>query len=300
MKRLFLLALVFFSSAAWAVDPLPAIKEKTFVYKKTPHGELTLVVNYPPGWKAGDQRAALVYFFSGAWRWGDTSQLEPQARYLASLGMVAIRADYRVSSRFGEDVTPLEGTEDGRSAMRWVRANAGTLGIDPDRIVGAGGSAGGQIIMCALACPEVNAKSDDLSVSPKPNAIILFSPVLRFNWQPWIDQFDDRKDKIPLIEPMGRVQEYMASHTMPPLLMLFGQLDPLTLQGKELLPKLRACTTQVEMLSFYMRDHHFFARNPAQGPALAAVTQFLARHGYLSEANNALFAPRLINTAQER
>jgi len=88
-----------------------------------------------------DQRPAVVFYFGGGWNGGTVRQFEQHARYLASRGMVAFVADYRVKSRQG--TAPNASVADGKSAIRWVRKHAKRLGIDPDRIAAGGGSAGG-------------------------------------------------------------------------------------------------------------------------------------------------------------
>jgi acetyl esterase/lipase len=60
-----------------------------------------------------------------------------------------------VKSRQG--VTPAACVEDAKSAERWLRQNAARLGLDPNRIVAAGGSAGGHIAACT-ACPGLEAR----------------------------------------------------------------------------------------------------------------------------------------------
>ena len=95
--------------------------EKTFTYKSAPQAELKIHVHLPPDWKPSDKRPAIVFFFGGGWKSGTVKQFEPQATYLASRGMVAARADYRVESR--QDVTPDACVEDAKSAVRWLREN---------------------------------------------------------------------------------------------------------------------------------------------------------------------------------
>ena len=83
---------------------IPALGQnntKTFTYMKTKQANLEMVVHYPPGWKETDKRPGVVFFFGGGWESGSIKQFEPQAQYLASRGMVAARADYRVKSRHG-------------------------------------------------------------------------------------------------------------------------------------------------------------------------------------------------------
>ncbi|MBM4341636.1 MAG: alpha/beta hydrolase, partial [Deltaproteobacteria bacterium] len=162
---------------AQADGPAPPTT-KSFVYKRTKQADLEIVVHYPPGWKQTDRRPAIVFFFGGGWQNGKITQFESQAGHLASRGLVAARADYRVKSRHG--VSPKECVEDAKSAVRWMRKTAAELGADPTRIVAAGGSAGGHIAACTALAPGLDADGEDLTVSSKPNALVLFNPVLRF------------------------------------------------------------------------------------------------------------------------
>ncbi len=103
--------------------------------------KLKLFVFEPEEHKSTDSRPAIVFFFGGGWNQGSPQQFYPHCKYLAARGMVAISAEYRVRSRHG--ITPFECVTDGKSAVRWIRANADKLGIDADSIATGGGSAGG-------------------------------------------------------------------------------------------------------------------------------------------------------------
>ena len=74
--------------------------------------------------------------------------------------------------------TPFECVEDGKSAIRWVRSHAKELGIAPDQIVAAGGSAGGHVAACTGIIQGYDNKNEDLNVSSVPNAMVLLNPVL--------------------------------------------------------------------------------------------------------------------------
>ncbi len=119
-------------------------------YKTAGDTKLNLYIFQPLGWKATDKRPAIVCFFGGGWTNGTLRQFLPQCKYLAQRGMVAIAADYRVASR--NQVKAVECVKDAKSAIRFVRKNAARLGVDPDRIVAAGGSAGGHL---AAACGTI-------------------------------------------------------------------------------------------------------------------------------------------------
>ncbi len=106
-----LLALACCSVAHAADEPA----SKSFVDKKTPQAELKLIVHYPPAWRATDARPGIVFFFGGGWARGNVEQFAPQAEYLASRGMVAARADYRVKSR--HNVSPQACVLDAKEAL---------------------------------------------------------------------------------------------------------------------------------------------------------------------------------------
>ena len=110
---------------------------KPFVFKSIGEVSLKLYVFNPPDHKASDARPALVLFFGGGWMHGDPSQFAKHAAYFASRGMVVVLPEYRTKEAHG--TTPFECIADGKSAVRWVRAHATELGIDPQRIAAGGG-----------------------------------------------------------------------------------------------------------------------------------------------------------------
>lgn len=248
---------------------------KTFTYKKTKQANLDLVVHYPPGWKAEDKRPVIVFFFGGGWTSGKITQFEPQAKYLASRGMVAARADYRVKSR--HEVTPAECVEDAKSAVRWLRQNAKTLGIDPERIVSSGGSAGGHIAACTALTDGLEAAGEDAKVSSKPNALVLYNPVLKFaGVESLMKRIDNKEDLGKLLSPTLHLTK-----TTPPTLLLFGTSDKLIEQAEEFVKKSKELGHRAELMSAEGQPHGFFNRSPWQERTTYRVDVFLKTLGYL-------------------
>jgi acetyl esterase/lipase len=159
-------------SAAYPPE-MPDARVETYA---TP-GDVTLRawIFEPPGHEPSDRQPAIVFFFGGGWNGGTPGQFEQQAKYLASRGMVAIAADYRVRSR--HQTLANIAVQDAKSAIRWVRENAGRLGVDPDRIAASGGSAGGHLAAATATLPGHDGPEDDHDISPAPNALVLFNPV---------------------------------------------------------------------------------------------------------------------------
>jgi carboxylesterase type B len=73
-----------------------AVRMEERVYKSTPQGELKLHLWSPE--KTGEDRPCIVFFFGGGWTSGSYRQFARQSAYLASRGMVAASAEYRIRS----------------------------------------------------------------------------------------------------------------------------------------------------------------------------------------------------------
>lgn len=141
------------------------VSEHVVIYKTVNGLSLELHVWTPAGWAVGQRHAAVVFYHGGGWRGGGWEAFQSQSAYLAGRGLVAISVHYRRSG-------PVIATLDGVDAMNYVFEHAAELGIDRERIVAAGGSAGGEIALATLR--------DDLPNSVptnRPSATILFNPV---------------------------------------------------------------------------------------------------------------------------
>ena len=147
---------------------------KKVVYKKTKQGDLELHIFLPEDHKATDTRGAIVFFFGGGWVGGSPSQFYEQSKTLAEKGMVAVSAEYRIKTK--HKTTPFQCVSDGKSAVRWLKEHAGQWGIDRNRIVAAGGSAGGHVAACTGMIQGFEEEHSDFSSIP--SAMILFNPVL--------------------------------------------------------------------------------------------------------------------------
>lgn len=156
-------------------DELPD-PDEVVVYKETEQGKLQMHIFYPKAYEKDGQLPAIVFFFGGGWNSGEITQFYHQAAYLASRGMVAFVANYRVRGR--HQTTPIESLKDAKSALRWVKENSGKFGVDPQKVVASGGSAGGHIAATTSNDDELNEKTDNLDISSRPCAMVLFNPVL--------------------------------------------------------------------------------------------------------------------------
>jgi acetyl esterase/lipase len=150
-------------------------QERVF-YKQIDTSKLAMEFYFPKTIETNKKYPAMIFFFGGGWTSGSTKQFEPQARYFSERGMICILADYRVKNR--QQSTPIESLKDAKSAIRFVRQNADRFHIDTGKIVAAGGSAGGQLAAATALTDSYNENTDNLTVSCKPNALVLYNPVI--------------------------------------------------------------------------------------------------------------------------
>jgi len=258
------------------------------VYRHVDGHALKLQV-FAPTDDADGRRASIVFFFGGGFVGGSIEQFHPHCRYLAARGMVAIAADYRVTSRHGS--TPPDSAADGRAALRWVRAHAGQLGIDPARVAAGGGSAGGGVAACAGLVDEPE-RIDGRVTPSRADALVLFNPVVV---TASVDSRDIRPaDRRSLyIERWGRdeIPEISAYHLAdaeaPPTLILHGEDDAVCpIQTIHLFAaKLRDLGVRCDLAVYPGQGHGFFNYNrpgrPCFAATLAEADRFLASLGYL-------------------
>jgi acetyl esterase len=105
--------------------------------------------------RAREPRPAIVWFHGGGFVLGDLSTAEPTARSLAlRTGAIVVCVGYRKAPEHSLD----EAYQDGLDVLRWVRANAASLGADRDHIAVGGDSAGGNI--AAVVAQEYQASPE--------------------------------------------------------------------------------------------------------------------------------------------
>lgn len=152
------------------------------IYKTIGNIELEAHIFYPEDFKEGDQRPAYLFFHGGGWSIGTPDWGYKSCKKFSSKGMVAISFEYRLIDIHESNL--LDCVRDAKSAILWARKQAKTLGIDPNKIVAAGFSAGGHLAACTAILNEYE-ETDNSGLSSKPNAIIVHSATyntMKNNW----------------------------------------------------------------------------------------------------------------------
>lgn len=124
-------------------------------------------------------RTAVLQLHGGRWRYGNRKMMADHAHSLSQCGFTCLPTEYRLLS---EAPWPAA-LHDVKAAIRWTRANAERLGIEPDRIVIQGCSAGAYLALMAAGThgrAEWEGDGGHADVSSTVNAIISIYPVTLF------------------------------------------------------------------------------------------------------------------------
>jgi acetyl esterase len=256
------------------------------VYKSV--GEVALsLYRFEPSTGPRENRPAIVFFFGGGWNSGSPAQFQEHCRHFASRGMVAITVDYRVASR--HQVKPTACVADGKSALRWVRANAARLGIDPQRIAAAGGSAGGHVAAAVATLPDFDEPGDDRAISCVPNALVLFNPALVLAEMEGVELqgFGTRVPPERLgTEPHKLSPAHHVKRGTPPTIIFHGTADTTVpySTAEAFTRVMHAAGNRCELVGYEGQPHGFFNHGRANGryaETLAAADDFLVSLGWL-------------------
>ena len=126
------------TSAPATTEALEIITESDIEYTRIGDQPLKLDLARP---KAPGKYPGVICIHGGGWRAGNKSSHIALTRRLAKEGFVAITVQYRFAPK---DRFPAQ-IDDVRCAVRWLRANAQQLQLDPERIGAIGFSAGGHL-----------------------------------------------------------------------------------------------------------------------------------------------------------
>tara|TARA_Y100001934_G_scaffold259354_1_gene330535 strand:- start:9047 stop:9982 length:936 start_codon:yes stop_codon:yes gene_type:complete len=271
-----------------ASGPLRMEGARVEIYKTIGDVNLEMHIFEPGAPQKGEKRPAIVFFFGGGWRGGTPRQFEQQCRYLATRGMVAMTAEYRVLSKHGTKAVTC--VRDGKSAIRWVRANAKRLGVDPKRIAAGGGSAGGHVAGCT---GSIKGFEDEKKPSSLPNAMVLFNPAMvlaKVKGENLPFDEDKMRDfpKRMGVDPVKLSPFHNVTKGAPPTLTHHGKGDTVVLyRTAELFhEKMLSLGNRSELAGYEDQPHGFFNFGRNENAMFAATMKrtdkFLQSLGYLS------------------
>ncbi len=268
------------------------INREERVYKEV--GGIKLVAHI---FSSGDtqknkRNPAIAFFHGGGWVFGSPSEFFGACERYAEKGFVTISFQYRLS--INDDgtypkpgISPVESVMDARSAIRWLRENAKSLNIDPDKIAVGGQSAGGQLALSTTLMDNINEKTDNLNISPVPNALLLYSSAVNA-MEAWIDNLlGDRRGMIWDISPYHNLRK-----NMPPVIAFHGEDDDTVLPYIVDLFKVRmtGLGNYYDLHTYPGRKHYLGEGNEKYSryfdeEIMEETDAFLRKFGFMPEGN---------------
>jgi acetyl esterase len=246
---------------------------KVFVYKQSAGKDRKMEVYFPEG---HDPQVAkmpgLILFHGGGWSGGSLGQFRRACSYFASRGLVCATVEYQMLSKQEGAALPEGVTRkrvcitDAKSAIRWFKGRAAEFGMDPQRIITGGGSAGGHISALAISHPGLNDPADDLTVDLSVVAYLGFNPAF---------DVQDSQD----VEVDGA--RYLGAE-FPPAVVFFGTKDNWKVGWDAMVKQMREKGNQTtEVWVAEGQPHGFFNKDPWQTATLAKADAFLIKLGLL-------------------
>jgi acetyl esterase/lipase len=199
-------------------------------------GEALLLDYLTPDPLPASALPALVWIHGGGWEAGDkrAGWVESLGPDMAQAGFVSFSINYRLS----DQATFPAQLHDVKAAVRWVRANADELGVDPERVGVWGHSAGGHLAALLGTTgdqPELEGTSGSPGFSSRVQAVIAVSPPTDFleipaDW-PYVEPrrateklvdgpLEERRELVRLANPIAHIRP-----GMPPFLIIHGADD---------------------------------------------------------------------------
>lgn len=192
--------------------------QETVLYKEIDSTKLFLEIYYPDNMEEGKEHPAIIFFFGGGWINGNRKHFINQAKYFSKRGLVSILADYRTEK--SNNTTPFESLKDAKSAIKYVKNNATNFHVNKSKIIASGGSAGGHLAAATALIEDYNEASDSHSDKYKPDALVLFNPVIDNG--PGGYGYERIGDEYKKFSPLHNIKK-----DAPPTLILNGTVDAL-------------------------------------------------------------------------
>lgn len=247
---------------------------RIYTYKQSAGKPRQMEVYFPPDHDPAKSKVpGLILFHGGSWGGGTLAQFRVACAYFASRGLVCATAEYqKLGAADAKKLPPGETKKrvcitDAKSAIRWFKEHADELGIDPQRIITGGGSAGGHISALATMNPGLNDPADPKDIDTRVVAYLWFNPAFSPG---------DKND--PEVDILRHLKA-----ELPPAIVFFGDQDNWKKGWDIAQAKWESLGTQsIDLKIAPGQAHSFFNKDPWQTVTLIAADRFLVQQGLLT------------------
>ena len=241
--------------------------------------DLKCDVYTPPG--RPENAPAVLMVHGGSWRNGDRTQLRGYGILIGREGYLCVCTEYRL---LDEAAWPAQ-IHDVKAAIRWMRANSSRLGLDPERIVIEGNSAGGHLALLAAGTPglpDFEGEGGNAGVPTDVAAVLAVYPptdlaaMKRGTNEPIASSVEP--NKVAEIVRTGSPINYVTPD-FPPTLLIHGTKDELVPydQSVRMYQALEKAGVPVELHTYGNQPHAFDAQPEYGRQTAATMLAFLKR-----------------------
>jgi acetyl esterase/lipase len=253
-------------------DDAPA--GKLYTYKESAGKPRKMEIYFPPNHNPSTSKVpGMILFHGGSWSGGSLAQFRVACAYFASRGLVCATAEYQMLTKSQASNLPDGETRkrvcvtDAKTAIRWFKQHADELGIDPNKVITGGGSAGGHISALATLNPGLNDPADPTGIDTSVVAYLWFNPAFATD-----DDKDSEIDILRFIKP-----------DLAPAIVFFGDKDSWKKGWDVANSKWKSVgNNQIDLQIAAGQSHSFFNKDPWQTVTLVAADQFLVKLGLLA------------------
>lgn len=235
-----------------------------------------------PRSKKQKAKPGVLLIHGGGWQSGDKSQMHTIAKALSNAGYVAVCVEYRLS----DEAKYPEAVYDLKAALRWMRAHAKSIELDPDFIVSLGTSAGGQLASL-LGVTNNNPSFEEprrsnLEFSSSVQAVVNIDGTLAFrhpessegtaaaNWLK--GTYEESSKNWEDAAPLNHVSAEAA-----PVLFLNSSIPRFHAGRDDMIKKLNKYDIAWEVKEFPDTPHTYWFFNPWFKPMMENTTKFLEK-----------------------
>ena len=240
-----------------------------------------------------DPMPIALLFHGGGWVSGDKDEIALDVLPYLAMGFAVANVDYRLA----RVATAPAAVEDSRCALRWVIRHAKQYGLDVDRLILVGSSAGAHLALMAALAPAT-AGFDSLCPGDEPLKVaavinffgvidvsaLLAPPSARDFAVGWIGNAPDPATLARRVSPITYVQK-----GAPPIFTAHGDVDPVVpfAQARRLHEALDRAGVANQLFPLHNGGHGQF-----DGADVLlvnrAVRDFLLKHGVLRKGQSQL------------